>query len=248
MLLCLYFTRTQQQRHRKENHMNRILALLLSAMTALPCMAGENEVAQSFQQQMNVKPDSVVKSPMEGIYEVYAGGQYFYTNEQVSHFVSGNLFSVAGQKNLTAEKKFTSLPLELAIKQVRGNGKNVLVSFEDPNCPYCKKLAKELSNMTDITIYTFVTPVLGRDSEVKSRDILCAANSGKAWQDWALKDAVPPAADANCDASVTLNKTRTVFQKLGARGTPYMMFADGQVSSGYIPATEIAKRFAAMTR
>lgn len=228
--------------------MIRFAASAICLLASLSCFAAEDEVAQAFQQQMKVKPDSVSKTPMEGVYEVIAGGRFFYTNPQVTYFVQGNLFSVAGEKDLTAEKKFKMLPFDLAVKQVKGNGKNVLVTFEDPNCGYCKKLGKELAGLSDITIYTFMVPILGPDSDTKARNILCAGNSSKAWTEWMNNGAAPQAADTTCNPSATLTKTRTLFRQQGAQGTPYLMFADGQVAGGYIPASEITRRMAAASR
>ena len=55
---------------------------------------------------------------------------------------------------------FNDLPLTDAIKVVKGNGKRKIAIFSDVDCPYCKRLEKkELSNVDNITIYTFLYPL-----------------------------------------------------------------------------------------
>lgn len=109
--------------------------------------------------------------------------------------MAGTLIDGATMKNVTAERlqklaaiKFSELPLELAVKRVHGDGKRVLASFEDPNCGYCKKLAKEMAKLDNVTLYTFLYPILSPDSLVKSKQIWCAADKGKAWNDWMLEE------------------------------------------------------------
>jgi thiol:disulfide interchange protein DsbC len=131
---------------------------------------------------------------------------------------------------------FGVLPLEQAIKQVRGNGKRVLVSFEDPNCGYCKRLGKELAQMKDVTIYTFLYPILSPDSHEKSRNIWCAKDKARAWNDWILDGKVPAA--ASCDSS-TIDRNIALGQKLRINGTPTMFLADGRRLGGYVPAATL---------
>lgn len=222
------------------------LVLILAALLALPAFAqsGEATIKKVFEDKLKAKVERIGKSPIPGVYEVVADGQIFYADEKATYFIHGNLFEMKTMKNLTAEKKFSLLPLDLAIKTVRGSGKNVLVTFEDPNCGYCKKLAKETAKLKDVTIYTFLYAVLGDDSVAKSKAIWCAADRSKSWNDWMSNGTAPAPAAAKCDATPTLEKVAELGQQLGIRGTPYLMFANGQQSPGYISGGEIEKRFA----
>jgi thiol:disulfide interchange protein DsbC len=147
-------------------------------------------------------------------------------------------------KNLTAEREFSMLPLDLAMKQVRGNGKNVLVTFEDPNCGYCKRLAKEVQKLDNVTVYTFLYPVLGDDSFDKSKAIWCSGDRMKAWNDFMLNGKEAGKPPAKCDLA-GLQKSIEVGQRMGIRGTPHMILGTGDRVPGYLPAEEITKRFAA---
>jgi len=121
----------------------------------------------------------------------------------------------------------------------------VLVSFEDPNCGYCKRLGKELTQLKDVTIYTFLYPILSPDSTEKSRNIWCAKDKAKTWSDWILDAKVPAA--ANCDSSV-VDRNIALGQKLRINGTPTLFLADGRRLGGYMPAAELEQALAEVAK
>ncbi len=179
-----------------------------------------------------------------GWYEVYAGGRLFYTDEDVNYFFLGNIVEAKSMSNITAQRlqklsaiKFESLPLDFAIKTVRGNGKRKVAVFSDPDCPYCKRLEKDLANVTDVTIYTFLYPIpsLHPDAARKSKAIWCAPNRQKAWDDYMLRGVL--AADKSCDSPI--DEIQAVGQKYKMNGTPTLVFADGRVVPGAIPTSDM---------
>lgn len=219
-----------------------LLATLLLC-SSLAVTAGEAEIRKSLESRMG-KLESLTRSPVAGLWEVSVDGQVFYADDKGEYLLSGNLVELKSGKNLTALRQFNALPLNVALKQVRGSGKNVLVTFEDPNCGFCKKLAKELQSVKDVTVYTFLYPVLGDDSYEKSQAIWCAPDRLKAWNDWMLTGKTPPAKPAKCDLT-GLEKSMELGRKLRVNGTPALLFTTGERVGGYIPATEIEKRFKA---
>ncbi len=190
--------------------------------------------------------ESVVRTPYGGLYEVVLkSGEMVYTDEQVNFLVDGRIIDTRTRRNVTQARMnqlaaidFSTLPLDQAIKQVKGNGKRVLVTFEDPNCGYCKRLAKELAKMTDITLYTFLYPILSPDSMAKSQNIWCAKNRAKAWNDWVLDDKTPP--EQTCDASA-VERNFALGQKLRIHGTPTLFLGDGSRVGSFVPAEELEK-------
>lgn len=179
-----------------------------------------------------------------GWYEVYAGGRLFYTDEDVNYFFLGNIVEAKSMSNITAQRlqklsaiKFESLPLDFAIKTVRGNGKRKVAVFSDPDCPYCKRLEKDLANVTDVTIYTFLYPIpsLHPDAARKSKAIWCAPNRQKAWDDYMLRGVL--AAEKSCDSPI--DEIQAVGQKYKMNGTPTLVFADGRVVPGAIPTSDM---------
>ena len=175
---------------------------------------------------------------------MFAGGRLFYTDENVTYFFLGNIVDAKSMSNITAQRlqkltaiKFESLPLDYAIKTVKGNGKRKVAVFSDPDCPYCKRLEKDLVNVTDVTIYTFLYPIasLHPDAERKSKAIWCSSNRQKAWDDFMLRGVAP--ADKKCDTP--LDEIQAVGQKYKMNGTPTLVFADGRVVPGAIPVSDM---------
>jgi len=152
--------------------MNLRPGLLLLVAIAGHVLADEASVKRGVEGRFEgVKIDSVTRTPYAGIYEIVVGETIFYTDEKVSFFFKGDMIDARSQKNLTEDRlqklsaiRFEDLPLDLAIKQVRGNGKRVVAIFSDPFCPYCKNLDRALLRENDITIYTFLYPILRAES------------------------------------------------------------------------------------
>ena len=221
------------------------LPLLAAALACVSfaALADEADVKKSVEAKLG-KVEKIIKAPMAGIWEVTVDGQIYYSDDKGSYLIYGSMLDMKTGKNLTAERQFNALPLELALKQVRGSGKNIMVTFEDPNCGYCKKLAKEILTLKDVTVYTFLLPVLGDDSYEKSKAIWCSPDKAKVWVDWMTAGKALPATPAKCDLA-GLNKSAQLGGKLRINGTPAIFFANGERVGGYIPAAEIEKRFAA---
>jgi thiol:disulfide interchange protein DsbC len=221
------------------------LALLLLAAGGV--RADEASVRKSVEAWMGGKVDAVRKAGVLGLYEVQIGNELYYTDEKVSLLFDGNIIDTKTRKNLTQERlnklsaiKFSDLPLELAVKTVRGDGRRVFATFEDPNCGYCKKLTKEMAGMDNVTIYTFLLPILSQDSVSKSRGVWCAADRAKAWNDL-MVSAVVPAAGA-CEAPI--EKVMALAQKYNIRGTPTIFLSSGERIPGAIPVAQLEQKLA----
>ncbi|PPD18567.1 MAG: thiol:disulfide interchange protein [Methylotenera sp.] len=202
------------------------------------------------------KVQSVVKTPYAGLYEVFMGGQIIYTDEKLTFLIAeGRLVDPKSKKDVTGERleeltkiDFNSLPLEKAIKVVKGNGSRKLVVFSDVDCPYCKQLErKELSNISDVTIYTFLYPIdqLHPDAANKSKTIWCASNRTKAWNDWIINNQLPSSA-GNCE--VPLEQVGELARKIGVTSTPTLIFSDGRRVMGAQPYKEIEKYLQSATK
>ena len=195
------------------------------------------------------KIDEVSKTPMNGLYEIRVNdSDIFYTDAEGNFLLQGNLIDTRAKRNLTEERveklsaiDFDALPLKDAFTQVRGNGKRKLAVFEDPNCGYCKRFERDLQKVNDVTIHTFLIPILSADSVEKSKNIWCAKDKGKAWLDWMVRD--QPAAKASCDTAA-LERNLAFSKKYKITGTPTMFFADGSRVPGAIGVDQIEKMLA----
>ena len=186
--------------------------------------------------------DAVRKAGVLGLYEVQIGSDILYADEKGSYIIQGEIIDAKAKKNITDARKnkilqikFSDLPLDMAVKTVRGNGRRIFATFEDPNCGYCKKLAKDMATMNDITIYTFMIPILSADSANKSKAIWCATDRSRAWNDWMINGTAP--ATASCDTPI--DKILALGQKIGVRATPTIFLASGERIPGAIPAAQL---------
>lgn len=231
--------------------LKKLLPLALAATFCLPAIADEASVKKAVEAKLGGKVSGVTKTAYLGLYEVYADGQIIYTDEKVSALLIGTLIDGKSMKNVTDERmqkltaiKFSDLPLELAVKQVRGDGKRAFATFEDPNCGYCKKLAKDMAKLDNVTIYTFLYPILSPDSLEKSKQIWCSADKAKAWNDW-MVDGKAPSGKSDCDTTA-VQKTVEAGRKLAINGTPTIFFSDGERVPGAVPVAKIEAKLAQM--
>ncbi len=232
----------------------RIPAFLSAAFLALalafPAAAQDLDRVKSDLRKKfpDAQVDTVRKSGYGGLLEVTGGGEVFYTDEKTSFLLLGSLIDTKTRENVTEARmrklsavKFDTLPLESAIKVVRGNGSRKIAIFADPNCGYCKRFERELVNVNDITVYTFLYPILSPDSTEKAKAVWCAPDRSKAWMDLMLKDSVPSGGTA-CETPIDKMLAFGRDKKIG--GTPTIFFEDGERVPGAMPIASFEKRLA----
>jgi thiol:disulfide interchange protein DsbC len=198
--------------------------------------------------------DEITRSPVPGLWEVRLGSQVIYSDAQGSFVIEGEIIDTAQHANLTRDRidkltaiDFSRLPLQDAVVWKKGTGARKLVVFADPNCGYCKKLEHDLNNVSDITVFTFLIPILGGDSPQKARDVWCSQDSGRVWRNWMIDGLQPPAATAKCDTAA-LSRNVALGQKHGVTGTPSLVFEDSERVPGILSAADLEKKFATLAR
>lgn len=225
--------------------MRKILGLALLFLS-LSVVAGESEIRQALQSKFpNIgKIEHIKKTPYGGLYEVVIGEQLIYADEKGQYLFDGSVIDAQTRRDLTEERRqqlfaidFNALPLNLAVKKVKGNGKRKMAYFTDPNCGYCKRLEKELSKVTDVTLYLFLYPIFQGSDEIV-RNVHCARDPAKAWDNLMLNGEKP--ATAKC--KVPTEQVMALGKKMRVNGTPNLIFGNGAQSPGYLPAEEIERR------
>src|SRR5512141_3132850 len=224
--------------------------LAFVASLGLPALAQqEDRIKSEMKKRIPEAPvDSVRKVPYGGLYEVLIGGDIFYTDENASFLVAGSIIDLKTKQNVTEARmrqvnviKWETLPLDQAIKIVRGNGSRKIAIFEDPNCSYCKRFERDLIGVSDITIYVFLYPILSQDSIEKSKAIWCATDPAKVWLDHMVRDA-DIKGDKSCatplDKNVALGKEQRVL------GTPTIVFENGERVPGAMTLGDFEKKLA----
>ena len=221
--------------------MKRILLIVLASLS-LAAFAGEAEIRQMVEGKLSVKVQSVQPTPLPGIFEVQfttrEGPQIIYTDAQGTYIVTGSLIEAKSGRDLTEEKltrlsaiNFDSLPLDLAVKIQRGNGKRVLAMFTDPYCPFCRRFEKALLQIDDITVYVFMFPVIRPEFADHSRAVWCSKDRVRAWLDLAAAEKPKiPSASPTCANPV--DKILEFGRSLNVTGTPTLYFSNGERVAG----------------
>jgi thiol:disulfide interchange protein DsbC len=198
----------------------------------------------------NTKIKSISPSPIPGVYEVLVGNELFYTDANSKYLIQGDIIEIATGKNITEQKqadlnriKWSELNTSNALKAVRGNGSRQLAIFSDPNCGYCKRLEKSLPQLDNVTIYTYLIPILSPDSAQKSKQIWCSADPQKTYIDWMINSIVP---SGKSDCTTPLDKNMAFAKTYGITGTPTLFFTDGSRFPGAVQITDIEKKFGSL--
>ena len=228
------------------------LSLALAALAA-GALADEAAIRKNLAERLPNLPkiDEVSKTPIPGLYEVRLGTELVYTDENGNHLIQGAIIDTRSHVDITQARidKLTqidmaSLPLKDAFTIKQGTGARMVVVFADPNCGYCKRLEKDMLALKDVTIYTFLYPILGPDSNAKSRDIWCAKDPGKSWRGWMVDGQAPQKVMGNCDVAA-LERNVELGRKYRVQGTPALVFEDGSRAPGAIPLQQIESRLLA---
>jgi len=239
--------------------MMKTLKLSLALGLALAAASGFAETPQEAALKKQLQPrlgegaviESVTKTPYSGLFEVRVGSDIFYTDAQAKYLFVGRILDANTTEDYTKARvdeiskiKFSDLPLESALKTVKGNGKRVIAVFEDPNCGYCKRFRQNLQEVDNVTVYTFLYNILSPDSSVKSKNIWCSADRSKAWDEWMLNGKAAPAAPEAC--TTPNDKILALGRKMRVTGTPTIFFTDGSRIPGAIDAKGLEAKLASV--
>lgn len=226
-----------------------VLWAFLMSSAAVFAQGEEALIRKNLKERMpQIQPiDEVKRTPMPGLFEIRVdGNEIYYTDAAGNFLMQGQLIDTRTQRNLTDERlqkitsiEFKTLPIKDAITIVRGNGERKLAVFADPNCGYCKRFERDLAKLDNITVYLFLYPILGKDSQDKSKAIWCAKDQAKSWQDWMLHDQTP--VTATCDTAA-LKRNLDFGQKYKITGTPTSFFTDGTRLPGAIDMAQLEKQ------
>lgn len=200
-------------------------------------------------QHPGTRIDTVAASPVAGLYEVVMGRNVAYVDESGRYFLFGHVWDMARRRDLTADLKATldrvdptGLPLELALRRASGKGTRTLYVFADPTCGFCKQLEAALAAVPDITVHTFVVPVLGPQAKRIATAIACAPDPAAAWNAWMLRSQEPAldSAAASCEpGAARVAAAERLASTLDITGTPTLIAADGRKNAGYMSAAQL---------
>ena len=230
--------------------MKKFLIAAVAALLAAGALADEAKIRRVVEAALGgARVEGVQPSPVPGLYEVRfqarGGPQILYTDAEANYIFQGSLYDTRSRENLTEERlnklmaiRFDSLPLDLAVKVRRGNGKRVLAMFSDPYCPACRQFEQTLAQIDDVTIYYFMYPVIRPELADHSKAVWCSADRAKAWLELAARaKAQVPAAKADC--ATPIERVLELGRSLGVNSTPTLFFTTGERARGGLQAADL---------
>lgn len=235
----------------KKLHLIALASLMLVGSAARADVA---EIRAKLGQRMANLPriEDIRPTAIPGLYEVaVVSGEVFYTDEHGDYILHGDLIQTKTMRNLTEERQdklsqidFSALPLQDAVVWKVGNGKRRMAVFADPNCGYCKRLEHELQQVKDVTVYTFMIPILGGDSPQKAQNIWCSGNATQVWRDWML-NGTPPPRFMGMKCNTPMSRNLVLANKLRVEATPALFFENGSRIRGAAGLDDIEKHLSA---
>jgi len=205
------------------------------------------QVAERFHAKLpKTQVANIRHSVIPGLYEVVAGRNVFYVDEQVNYLVIGAVYDIAKQKDLTSARQdevnrveFKDLPEQAAIVIKQGDGRHKLAVFSDPDCPFCRKIEPELAKLENTTIYVYLMPLpMHTDAARKSAAVWCHADRASAWRDMMINGKVPDG-DAKCETP--MGDVAKLAKTYGIKATPTLINADGKIHPGFMPSDRLSK-------
>jgi len=192
---------------------------------------------------------SIRKSGLNGLYEVMLGAEVIYVSEDGRYLFQGDLLDLDQQANLTEERRkgarvklLKGISASDMIVFAPANPKYSIYVFTDIDCPYCRRLHKDVPRLNEmgIAVNYLAFPRAGVGSETY-RDmaaVWCAKDRNKALTD--AKMGIKIKAD-QCDNPV--GRQFLLGQDIGIRGTPAIYTEDGRQLGGYMSPEEIGEAF-----
>lgn len=219
-----------------------IIGLLLTILVAIPASVADEAIVREVLKERFPSTDivSIHESPWQGWYEVETPAELVYASADGSVLFRGRVYDTATRKDLSLERwdalraiDFNALPLDLAIKEVRGNGSRRVAVFADPFCPFCRQLEERIRDVDDVTIYTFLFPLedIHPGATQRAAQLWCSEDRAVAWSKW-IVERIEPTAGA-CDAT-PLEDIRSLAKKYRISGTPTAVFGSGRRSEGVL--------------
>jgi len=228
------------------------LAIAIMVCMSHPSCAQEAVIRRNIAERLPKFPkiDEVTKSTVPGLYELRIGNDILYTDENGDYVIEGNIVDTKAQLNVTQARvdkltaiDFAALPLKDAIVRIQGTGARKLAVFADPNCGFCRQFENDMTKVKDVTVYTFLMPILGGDSPQKSHNIWCAKDNAASWRGWMLQGIAPPTNIGACDDSA-IARNLAMGKKHQVTVTPSLVFEDGKRFKGLMPAEQVEKQLA----
>lgn len=226
-----------------KNYVMPSLIALTVAVSGAADAADTQSVKQKLTDSTGLVAERVTPTAVPGIWEIFIQDRLFYTDDNARYIFSGRMIDTKTQQDLTSERLRTiaremwkDLPFQDAVKQVFGKGERQIVVFSDANCTYCRTLERAYAEVGNLTVYTFIVPMLR--GEENAREIVCAKDPSQAWHEWMNNRTRPAEVTGQCDTSV-LSRNLALATRFSITGAPTIFFPSGDRSTGALSAEQL---------
>ena len=208
--------------------------------------AEHQDISRLLAEKLNFKVSSVSDSAIAGLFEVATDQGIFYVNADASNLIQGSLYQVNENGVTDLTEQAMGKVRQQAIQEFAGDTINYLAEnekysitvFTDINCGYCRKLHNEVAqlNQLGISVKYLAFPRGGLNSKTYQdmTSIWCAEDSAKAMNNAKRGGKIIPEVCTN-----TVAQQYELGRRLGVTGTPAMVFENGQLQPGYVPAAQL---------
>jgi thiol:disulfide interchange protein DsbC len=186
---------------------------------------------------------SIRMSAVKGLWEVELETQkgqstLVYIDFAKQFLVEGRFteLSKIGQPPELKKVDLSTIPLDDAIIMGDPAAKNKIIVFDDPDCPYCRKLHVEIKKLLetrkDVAFYIKQYPLpMHPKAYDKSKALVCDKSVKLLDDVFSGKEIAAPKCETDAvDNNILLAK------KLGISGTPAIIFPDGRLLPGFVNA------------
>lgn len=194
------------------------------------------------------EPSDVAVSPIPGLYEVTMGGLIAYVSADGKYLLSGNVYDLDSQVNLTASRRNAARAKALAAVSESNmivfgppNAKMTVTVFTDIDCGFCRKFHSQIAeiNKAGVRVRYLFFPRTGPDTEswAKAEQVWCATDRRDALSRAKKGEAIK--AKSCGDAAI---KTQyELGSDLGVEGTPAIFTQNGDYIGGYLTPAELVQ-------
>ena len=200
-----------------------------------------------------IEPQHVMASPVDGWYTIKKGTSVVYISSDGRYLLQGDLIDLKRQVNLSEQSRdearkeiISRIPEEHMLIFSPEKVKYSISVFTDVDCTYCRRLHSQINEYLEqgIQIRYLLYPRNGPKSAswIKSEQVWCAGDRNEALTMAKLDKDFQT---RPCDASM-VSTHYLMGQDVGFRGTPAIVFDNGQLVSGYVPALQLSKQLASI--
>jgi len=195
------------------------------------------------------KPEDVAPSPIPGLYEVTMGGLIAYVSGDGKYLVSGNVYDLDTQVNLTATRRNAARAKALAVVPddqmivfSPANAKMTVTVFTDIDCGFCRRFHNQIAdlNKAGIRVRYLMFPRSGPGTESwrKAESVWCATDRRDALTRAKRGEEVKSKA---CKAEEAIQSQYSMGEDMGVEGTPAIFTQTGDYVGGFMTPDQLVK-------